>query len=69
MLCLGTETSVVVVIQEPLTDKRTCILMYAGQRRGRLKTQGREAEEGGPLQRPQEFCFHRSRPSKPGPNL
>lgn len=60
MLYLGAETSVAVVIQEPLTNKQTCILMYAGQRRGRLKTQGREVEEGGPLQRPQEFCFHRT---------
>lgn len=60
MLCLVAETSVAVVIQEPLRNKQTCILMYAGQRRGRLKTQGREEEEGGPLQRPPEFCFHRT---------
>lgn len=40
MLYLGAETSVAVVILEPLTNRHASSC-NAGQRRGRFKTQGR----------------------------
>lgn len=58
MLYLGAETSVAVVIQEPLTNRHASSCMLAREEADLKPRAG--VEEGGPLQRPQAFCFRRT---------